>query len=366
MPLFIIASLLVFQALLVIVHLALYGVLNAAFGIGGTLAKTLFVVLSLTFVAASLLTHSMKGKWVDWFYTAAAYWFGLVNFLFAGVVMFFFASYVLYARNDYVSPAVLAGISLGLFFLLHLYGTWASGRAGITHVRIVMTNLPEWWRGKTAVFVSDIHLGNVRGSAFAEKVAKKIAALAPQAVFIGGDLYDGSACDAQALIEPLQALHAPQGIYFVTGNHEFYLPDMPVALAAIRNAGVTILENETVELHGLTVAGVDNQATHRKDDFARILQEMKVPRATPAILLKHEPSDLQVAHDAGMALVLSGHTHRGQIFPLNFFTRQIYHGFDYGLKRLDDMQVYTSSGVGTWGPPLRLGTKSEIVQITFS
>ena len=85
----------------------------------------------------------------------------------------------------------------------------------------------------------------------------------------------------------------------------------------------------------------------------------------PNILLKHEPSDLAVAEAAGISLDLSGHTHHGQIFPLMFFTWQIYKGFDYGLRHLGAMQVFTSSGVGTWGPPLRLGTNSEIVAIEF-
>ena len=95
------------------------------------------------------------------------------------------------------------------------------------------------------------------------------------------------------------------------------------------------------------------------------MQRIGVDRARPSILLKHEPSDLDVAEAAGVSLDLSGHTHHGQIFPLMFFTWQIYKGFDYGLKRIGAMQVFTSSGVGTWGPPLRLGTKSEIVEIEF-
>lgn len=365
MPLLIIPSLIVLQALLVIVHLALYGVLAAAFGIGGTLLKTLFVILSLTFISASFLAHWKKGRWIDGYYTAAAYWFGLVNFLFVGAVIFFFTANAFYSADYYVAPAVLAGIALGFLFLLHCYGTWASGRAGITKIDIALPRLPEAWRGKKIVFVSDFHLGNVRGSKFAEKVAGKIRALAPEAVFIGGDLYDGTACDARELIEPLRSLHVPQGVYFVTGNHEYFLPNMPEALAAIRAAGIGVLENEIVDLRGLAFAGVDNEAVYRKDDFARIVRGMGIPKDKPVILIKHEPSHLAIARDAGVSLVFSGHTHRGQIFPLNFFTWQIYRGFDYGLKRLDEMQVCTSSGVGTWGPPLRLGTKSEIVQVTF-
>jgi predicted MPP superfamily phosphohydrolase len=85
----------------------------------------------------------------------------------------------------------------------------------------------------------------------------------------------------------------------------------------------------------------------------------------PSILLKHQPDLLGVAESNGVSLQLSGHTHKAQMFPLSLITKWIYHGFDYGLHRFGNMQIYTSSGVGTWGPPLRVGTKAEIVRITF-
>ena len=216
---------------------------------------------------------------------------------------------------------------------------------------------------------------------------EKIQALAPVAVFIGGDLYDGVACDLKAVVEPLRSLHPPRGMYFITGNHEYFLPDLAPALAAIRDVGVRILDDERVDVDGLSIVGVSDkggEGPHREDHFRKILS-IKHPRVRaneekhfekrlngtgvrdnqPTILLKHEPDHLEIASEAGVALGLFGHTHHGQIFPLNYITWRIYGGFDYGLRRMGNMQVYTSSGVGTWGPPLRLGTKSEIVLITL-
>lgn len=373
MKIAIVASLIIFQVLLAVVSLALYGTLAVAFGIGGPLVETIFVILSITFLSASLLSHWYRGKWIAWYYTAAAYWFGLVNFLFVGVVAFYLIANVLYARDIYVSPALIAGVSLGALFLVHCYGTWTSGRAAIKRVRIALANLPADWRGKKIVFLSDVHFGNVRGRKFAEEIVRRIRALAPDMVVIGGDLYDGVACDERALIEPFRALGGPggasKGVYFVTGNHEYFLPHPESALAAIRNAGIRILNDEKTEVDGLVLAGVDDQAAHKNENFKKILGKLNLrddSKNKPVILIKHEPSNLETAWDAGISLVLSGHTHHGQIFPLNFFTHQIYREFDYGLKHRDGMQVYTSSGVGTWGPPLRLGTKSEIVLITLA
>jgi uncharacterized protein len=126
-----------------------------------------------------------------------------------------------------------------------------------------------------------------------------------------------------------------------------------------------VLDDKKVDIGGIDLIGVDYRSSHKREDFERTLAGIGVDRAKPSILLKHEPIDLDVAEVAGISLDLSGHTHHGQIFPLMFFTWQIYKSFDYGLKRLGTMQIFASIGVGTWGPPLRLGTNSEIVSIEF-
>lgn len=215
------------------------------------------------------------------------------------------------------------------------------------------------------VFVSDFQLGNVFRAGFAERVVKDINELGPYAVFIGGDLYDGVVCDEEKIIAPLRKLHPPGGTYFITGNHEYYLRDVPRAIAAVRAAGIAVLDDKKVCIGNINVIGVDYRSAHKREDFKRALDRIGVDPLRPTVLLKHEPTDLSIAEEAGVSLTLSGHTHHGQIWPLNFFTWQIYKGFDYGLKKLGGMQVFTSSGVGTWGPPLRLGTRSEIVKIEF-
>ena len=365
-----IITLIVFEALLVIVHLAVYATLAAAFGIGGVWLKIVFVILALTFFSASVLAHYYKGTIIDWYYTCSAYWFGLIHFLFGGAVLFYAVLNIFYARDMYVSPALVGGICFGATFLLHLYGTVNSQRPKVKNIKIHFSSLPgfdaDFWKGKRIVFVSDFQLGNVYRKNFTARVVKKIAAQGPHAVFIGGDLYDGVVCDEEKIIAPLRDLHPPGGTYYITGNHEYYLRDVPHALAAIRAAGITVLDDKKADIGGgIDLIGVDYRSAHKREDFKKLLHRIGVDHARPSILLKHEPSDLDVADAAGVSLDLSGHTHHGQIFPLMFFTWQIYKGLDYGLKHIGAMQVFTSSGVGTWGPPLRLGTKSEIVEIEF-
>jgi len=360
----IVVTLILYQALLVFVHLAVYATLAAAFGIGGRALEVVFILLAITFVTAQVLSFRFDSAPVRWYYRFATYWFGLVHFLFVGGVIFFFAEKILFGSDHYVSPALLGAVSFGVLFLIHLYGTWKSGSATTTLVPIALPNLPESWRGKKIVFVSDLHLGDVRGRKFAEKVVKKIMAEAPDVVLIGGDMYDGVKCDLEGFVAPFASLRPPLGVYFVTGNHD-YIRETERSLAAIRGAGIRVLHNEKIDLDGIQLVGIDYQSAHKKQDFEKILSGIEITRDAPAIILKHVPDNIPVTERSGIALAFFGHTHNGQIFPLTVITRQMFQGFGYGLNRSKGMQTYTSSGAGTWGPPLRLGTRSEIVVVTL-
>jgi len=365
MPLQLFALLVLYQTLNTFVHLAVYATLRAAFGIGGPSAALAFILLSFTFSTAAFLAFRFSNRFVSLYYRLSAYWLGLVNFLFAGGFVFFILETIFYFLNIYIPPAVIGGFTFGAFTLLYLYATWSSGRSIITKIKVALPGAPAEWKGKRAVFVSDIHLGDVRGERFAAKMADKIKELSPEIVFIGGDLYDGEKCDPEELPDPLQKLHVPKGIYFVSGNHEYRLKNVEGAFAAIKDLGIRRLHNEKVDLGGVDLVGVDYKSTHHRGDFEKVLKDIQIDRTRPTILLKHVPSHLDVADDAGITVGFFGHTHRGQIFPLSYLTRRIYKGFDYGFKNLNKMEVYTSSGVGTWGPPLRLGAKSEIVLVEF-
>jgi predicted MPP superfamily phosphohydrolase len=126
-----------------------------------------------------------------------------------------------------------------------------------------------------------------------------------------------------------------------------------------------VLYNEKVELDGLQIIGVDYRDTRAEEPFRSILKKIGIDRHKPSILLKHAPVHLQVAEEQGISMQLSGHTHHGQVFLFRFITSQVYQGYDYGLKKFGDLLVYTSSGAGTWGPPMRIDTNPEIVVIKF-
>jgi predicted MPP superfamily phosphohydrolase len=126
-----------------------------------------------------------------------------------------------------------------------------------------------------------------------------------------------------------------------------------------------VLNNEKVSIDGLQIVGVHDAEAENPTELRSILHQVQIDRLHPSILLAHRPVNLLVAEEEGISLQLSDHTHSGQIWPWNLLVSRIYGPFAYGLSQLGKMLVYTSSGAGTWGPPLRVGTRSEIVLIQF-
>jgi len=163
----------------------------------------------------------------------------------------------------------------------------------------------------------------------------------------------------------MKNLFSRLGVFYITGNHEEFSDPMPF-LIAVESLGFTVLRDEKIEIDGLQIIGVDYLNNVNKKQFQKTLEDMKIDKSKPAILLKHEPKDLAVAEKAGISFQISGHTHRGQQWPFNYLIYLVYKGFSYGLKHYHSMLVYVSSGAGGWGPKLRIGSDDEIVLITLA
>jgi len=191
-----------------------------------------------------------------------------------------------------------------------------------------------------------------------------VTQLKPDVVFITGDVFDGTSADLARLVQPLTDVRPTLGAYFVAGNHEEF-SDHAKYLKAIEDTGVRILNNEKVDLDGLQIVGVHHGEAHDAQRFRSILRDAGLDRDRASVLLSHAPENLAIAEEEGVSLQLSGHTHGGQIFPWTMLAARVHGRFVYGLNRLNELVVYTTSGAGTWGPPLRVGTKSEIVMVRF-
>ena len=327
--------------------------------------RTSVLVLAFTFVAASLLAFRFSNIVVSSIYWLAAVWLGFMNyFLWASFIcrLSWFAFRLGYCPTSF--RPVLASVLYGVAALTTLYGLVNARILRIRRFTVTLPNLPASWRGRHAVVVSDLHLGSINGVRFCRRVAGITNSLEPDIVFLCGDLFDGTRADVNRVLAPLKQLAPPLGMYFSTGNHEEFT-DPAHYIEAVHRASIRALRNELVTIDGMQVGGVDYHSSSSPLRIKAALDGMNLDRARPSILLNHAPTRLPTVEQAGFSLQLSGHTHGGQFVPFTWITRSIYGTFTTGLHRFGVLQVYTSSGAGSWGPPMRVGTQPEVVLITL-
>ncbi|WP_338677143.1 metallophosphoesterase [Streptomyces sp. SCSIO 30461] len=246
------------------------------------------------------------------------------------------------------------------------YGTYGVLRGPrVKRVTVPLAKLARGAHGYRIAVVSDVHLGPVLGRAHAQRIVDTINATQPDLVAVVGDLVDGSVADLGRAAEPLAQIEAPDGAFFVTGNHE-YFSGADAWVDHVRELGLTPLRNDRVELAGFDLAGVDDVAGESEGkgpDFVRALGDRDRSRAS--VLLAHQPV---VIHDAvrhGVDLQLSGHTHGGQLWPGNLIADAANPTLA-GLERYGDTQLYVSRGAGAWGPPVRVGAPSDITVVELA
>ena len=216
---------------------------------------------------------------------------------------------------------------------------------------------PKIERKYNLIFISDIHLGS-NPKRHLERICDQIHRLKYDHLLIGGDLFDSSAFNDDDL-NLLKALETP--IFFVTGNHEYYVKNHNERIANLTKFGFTVLDNQSTQFDELNIIGIsDNQAPKTQSDIARNL----ISDDSFNLLMVHQPSLWHRAPEK-TDLMLSGHTHNGQIFPFNLLVWMQFRTV-YGMYRRLNSHLYVSSGSGTWGPRMRLGTQNEVVQISIS
>lgn len=364
----IVVAICVIQSILLLVHFFIYETWIALAGAPRQpwllLLQFSFVILSVSFLASSLLAHRFFNRPVRTYYGLASVWLGFVNFAFAAACLAWIAVGITIIFNLPFSQSGIALFFFGLAVFATLYGLVNAATLRIKRVTVKLPGLPASWRGRVAALVTDTHLGHIKGRNFISRIVTKLRQLRADVVFISGDMFDGTHVDAPRLVSPWRQLSPKFGSYFVTGNHDEF-SDSNGYLSAIRNSGIRVLHNETVNLDGLQVLGVNYHDSANPERFRSILANADLDRSRASVLLSHVPHSLPIPERQGISLQLSGHTHGGQIFPFTWFTTRIFGAYTYGLKRFGDLLVYTSSGAGTWGPPLRVCTAPEIVLIRF-
>jgi hypothetical protein len=373
-------------AIVIAGHVILYHALINFLGISNVFTRNvLFAVLiclSLSFVIASLVVHWFDTPFTRAIYDAAGFWLGLMlNLLLASL----FILVVVTILGLIGWKFNLRDFSIIIFVLTLVYSgfsVWTAANPKIKNITVSAKNLPAYWTDKTIVQLSDVHLGSVHRPDFLSRVVKKVNSLNPELVVITGDLFDGMDGDLDSFIEPLNKIRSAQGVYFVTGNHEAYLGVEDI-FKFLEKTQIKVLHDDIVDIDGLQLVGINYPEFEGQKDIREIIRPgQNFFPEKPTILLYHTPTnvvsdkahakfntywypdvDFSYAKEIGIDLQLSGHVHKGQLFPFTWITKLIYRGYDYGLKIDGGFSIYVSSGTGTWGPPMRTGNSPEIVAV---
>ena len=372
------------------VHFLLYLTVIRFFPVGPrvkVLLPPVLLILSVSFVTSLILVRFYENFFAEVYYALSALWLGLlINLIFA-MALCWFVFLLVKMTGLKINMTYAASFLFLASFLFAAYGIWNAFNPRITHIEVKIKNLPERWRNKIVVQLSDMHLGVIHRAGYFRSVVRKVNSLHPEAVFITGDLFDGVDGALTTFTGPLDEFDARERIFYVTGNHENYM-GIERALSTLKQTRIKILDDELAQMDGLQIVGVSYPRPGNEGDIRNIIRSRKnFVQGMPSILLYHTPTSIEraggtsseqmkrtywspdlnfsAAKELGINLQLSGHTHKGQLFPFTYVAKRIYQGYEYGLHQDGDFSIYTTSGVGTWGPPMRTGTTPEIVVITL-
>lgn len=251
------------------------------------------------------------------------------------------------------------------------YGAWNAGHPRINHYDIAIAKQAGSLKQLHVVMASDIHLGTIVHNDQLTKLVNKVNGLKPDLILFAGDVFDEDveSKNKQQVADNFRRLTAPYGTFAVLGNHEYIGGNADDAIKYLGEAGVKVLRDSSLEISGsFYLVGRDDLSASRingvkRQDLKTIMQGMD--RSLPIILMDHQPSHLEEPVEQGVDLQVSGHTHDGQLFPIQYITQRIFEQ-DWGFLRKGDFQLIVSSGYGTWGPPIRIGNTPEIVDITIT
>ncbi|MCF8358089.1 MAG: metallophosphoesterase [Prolixibacteraceae bacterium] len=322
----------------------------------------LFSFLAIFMIAGLFALSNTTNAFFSVIYKAAAITMGFMLYLLMVMLLTDLVNLVFK-----ISPRLLGITALVLTSLLVAGGIINSYIIRTTIQDITVNGLKNEVK---AIHLSDIHVGHFRGKTWVKRIVEKTIAEKPDVVFITGDFFDGTINLKQEVLESFKEIKVP--VYFVEGNHDGYT-GVETIKKYLRKAGVIVLENEVTHWNGLQIVGLNHLSPNAESfnmhaahplTIAEVFPRLKIDSEKPAILLHHSPGGIDIANKYGIDLYLSGHTHGGQQFPITLINELLFK-YNRGLDAYRDTKILVSEGLGTFGPPLRIGTKSELISITL-
>ena len=338
-----------------------------------------FWFLALAFVAGRNLENFAVTPWSTALVWIGAFWFALMYYLFLGSLTVDVLGRLLRRRRwlpaDWLEnwPRTKFVAALTLLFAVALlvgWGHWNALHPQIVRMEVSLPRVPGAPDRLRVAVASDWHLGTLVTPARVQGWVEAINALEPDLILLPGDVIDEDLPPVveNNLGEPLRELRAPLGVYAVTGNHE-YIGGVEAAVEYLEDHNVRMLRDRAVPvadgafwLAGREDASIARFRGERRAPLREIL--LGVPTAAPVVVMDHQPLAVEEAAAFGVALQLSGHTHDGQLWPNKYLVRALF-GHSSGRLRVGGTEVYVLPGLGTWGPPVRVGNRPEILDLTL-
>ena len=378
MPAFIFIFISVFGFLNCYVFIRGWQVLASSPGIRPAYA-ILYWLVALSFIGGRGLENVLPSTLTDILAWIGSFWIAaLLYFLLAALVLDalrivnhflpFFPGFV--TENYARAKCATAGVVIGAVALTLLGGFINARFPRVNELEISVNKPAGKLKTLNIVMVSDIHIGTIIGRSWGEPFVDKINALSPDIVLMPGDIVDGQPGLSMHKNpgEAMRRIQARYGVFAAPGNHEYIGSGGSVSLY-MADLNITLLRDQHIKIgNSFFVVGRDDRSMGRRagqsrKDLKTLMDE--VDRRLPVILLDHQPYNLHEAAENGVDLQLSGHTHYGQLWPVNYIVKALYE-IAWGYKRIGDTHYYVSNGAGTWGPPVRVGKRPEIVFVRMN
>lgn len=311
---------------------------------------TVFLISISFFISQAL--HSNLLRWVGFIWLI----------IFACSLLLFPVLNLIYFINKKRGLKWLGFLSILLYVIVLIFGSYNMWNPVIVKYDVEIESETELADLKI-MLVSDIHISETIGPKFTKRLVGLAREIEPDVIFLAGDVIDNSIDPYLEfkLSEILRDLNAPMGVYTVLGNHEYYGGDIPIFIEEMTAINIDVLVDEVINFNDLFyIVGRKDFSDKERLPIDQLTNNLD--KNKPIFLIDHQPREFDEVSAAGVDLMVSGHTHKGQIFPGNLITKSIYENH-FGYLQKDNLHTVVSSGYGIWGPPFRIGSRSEVVEL---
>ncbi|MBU1056438.1 MAG: metallophosphoesterase [Proteobacteria bacterium] len=364
MVLFLLVSSIIYLALNYYIYSRITGGLNLSIR-ASKILLVFFILATFSFIPAEILSRHFEQEWIRPFLYLSFTWLGVTSIAIAVFVIVDVLRIFIRLKKFRYYATVSALFLIALTSGYCLYNQ--AKNPVIKEIKIPVSKLPPAMNGFTVVQLSDLHLDMSKSESFLKDLVLQTLALKPDLIVITGDMIDTDICKLNDFCKILKRLKAKYGVYAVTGNHEFYA-GIPLFMEIATNSDIRVLRNTNVLIaDAIELVGIDDAFSVKRFEKISVKESLlsafkKVDFTKPVLLLSHQPGVFDLARSMGADIQLSGHTHAGQLPPVDLLVQFLFK-YPFGLYKKDTSYLYTTCGSAFWGPPMRMFSKPEIVKV---